>query len=297
MPRFLLITLVAAALQTARFSLQKQLKTLGLSTLAATASRFVTASPLALMLTAVLMLAYGYGWPALAPGFWPAAMVGGAAQIAATFCTVSLFSRRSFAVGIAFTKTEVLQVALFSAVFLGERVSAPGLLAILIGVAGVLVLTRPKGGWKGDFLNKATVLGLLAGGLFGAASVGYRAATLAVGNDDAFFRAAFALAAVTTFQTLMLLPWLIWFERGEMARIAAARRPAFWAGVTGMLASVGWFWAFALMNAAYVRAVGQVELLFTVAVSTFVFGERPSRRGMVGIGLLALSIAGIALLG
>ncbi len=294
---FLPITLIAAALQTARFSLQKQLKTLGLSTLAATASRFVTASPLAIILTAAIMVWRGYGWPALAPGFWPAAMAGGAAQIMATFCTVALFSQRSFAVGIAFTKTEVLLVALFSAVFLGERVSAPGFTAILIGVVGVLILTRPKGGWNGDFLNRATVLGLVAGALFGAASVGYRAATLAVGNDDAFFRAVFSLAAATTFQTVLLMPWLIWFERGQMTRIAAARRPAFWAGVTGMLASVGWFWAFALMNAAYVRAVGQVELLFTLAVSTFIFHERPSRRELAGIGLLAVSIIGIVLFG
>ena len=119
---FLPITLIAAALQTARFSLQKQLKTLGLSTLAATASRFVTASPLAIILTAASMVWRGYNWPVLASGFWPAAMAGGAAQIMATFCTVALFSQRSFAVGIAFTKTEVRLVTLFLAVFLGEHV-------------------------------------------------------------------------------------------------------------------------------------------------------------------------------
>ena len=180
---FLLITLVAAALQTARFSLQKQLKLLGLSTLSATAARFVTASPLAILLALAICWARGYGWPTLSPDFWPAAMAGGAAQIGATFFTVSLFAQRSFAVGIAFTKTEVLLVALFSALFLGETVSAGGLGAILLGV---LLLTRPKGGWKGDFFNKATLLGLSAGGLFGVASVGYRATTLAVGNEDAF---------------------------------------------------------------------------------------------------------------
>ena len=101
----------------------------------------------------------------------------------------------------------------------------------------VLTLTRPKGGWKGDFLNKAIVPGLVAGGLFGAASVGCRAATLAVGNEDALFRAVFSLAAVTTFQTL-LLPWLIWFERGVMTKVAAARKPALWAGMTGIAAAV-----------------------------------------------------------
>jgi uncharacterized membrane protein len=49
------------------------------------------------------------------------------------------------------------------------------------------------------------------------------------------------------------------------------------------------------MNAADVRAIGQVELVFTLMVSTFVFHERPSLRELVGIGLLALSIVGIVL--
>lgn len=49
------------------------------------------------------------------------------------------------------------------------------------------------------------------------------------------------------------------------------------------------------MNAAYVRAVGQVELVFTLAVSTLIFHEIPSRREVFGIGLLALSIIGIVL--
>lgn len=123
---FFPITIIAAALQTVRFSLQKQLKMLGLSTLSATAARFVTASPLAIGLTLAIMLWRDYGWPLLAAGFWPAALAGGTAQIAATFCTVSLLSQRSFAMGIAFTKSEVLLVALFSAAFLSERVSAGG---------------------------------------------------------------------------------------------------------------------------------------------------------------------------
>ena len=62
-----------------------------------------------------------------------------------------------------------------------------------------------------------------------------------------------------------------------------------------MLGSLGWFVAFALQNAAYVRSVGQIELVVTVLVSTRVFGERPSRHELVGIGLLAASIIGIVL--
>ena len=291
---WVIVTIAAAAMQTLRFSLQKQLRGLGLSTASATASRFIFAAPLAVVGTGLLMVLRGYALPVLSTTFWLAVVAGGVAQIVATFCTISLFSQRSFAVGIAFTKTEVLQVALFSAVILHETVSRLGIFAILIGLAGVLVLSRPAGGWvKDGFVNRASVLGVVAGGLFGASSIGYRAATVQIASDDALFRAVFALAAVTTVQTMMLLPYLLWREPGEVGRVVAARRPAFWVGVTGMLGSLGWFVAFALQNAAYVRSVGQIELVFTVLVSTYFFGERPTAKEMVGIGLLAASIVGI----
>ena len=51
-------------------------------------------------------------------------------------------------------------------------------------------------------------------------------------------------------------------EPGEIARVIVAWRVAAWVGLTGMLGSFGWFAAFTLQNAAYVKALGQVELMF-----------------------------------
>ncbi|MGB3281207.1 MAG: EamA/RhaT family transporter, partial [Pseudorhodobacter sp.] len=152
-------TIAAAAVQTIRFMLQKRLKGVGLSTGGATFSRFLFAVPLACLGVALLVWLRGYDLLPLGPVFWGFAVAGGVAQIIATFCTVALFSERSFAVGIAFTKTETVQVALFSAVFLAEAVSGLGIMAILIGLAGVLMLSRPVEGWiAGKILNRATVL-------------------------------------------------------------------------------------------------------------------------------------------
>lgn len=284
-------TIAAAAVQTIRFMLQKRLKGVGLSTGGATFSRFLFAVPLACLGVAFLMWLRGYDLVPLGPVFWGFAVAGGVAQIIATFCTVALFSERSFAVGIAFTKTETVQVALFSAVFLAEAVSGLGILAILIGLAGVLMLSRPVEGWiAGKILNRATVLGLLAGGFFGLSAIGYRGATLEIANPDPLFRAMLALACVTGFQTLAMALWLRWREAGEMTKVLGAWRATLPVGVTGVLGSLGWFTAFALQNAAYVRSVGQVELIFSVLVSMLVFGEKPNLREVAGMALLAVSI-------
>jgi drug/metabolite transporter (DMT)-like permease len=61
-------------------------------------------------------------------------------------------------------------------------------------------------------------------------------------------------------------------------------------GITGTLGSLGWFTAFTLQNAAYVRALGQSELVFSLILGFLVFGERVSRRELAGMGLLAVSL-------
>jgi uncharacterized membrane protein len=56
------------------------------------------------------------------------------------------------------------------------------------------------------------------------------------------------------------------------------------------MGSACWFSAFALQNAAYVRTLGQVELVFTFIASYFFFKERSSRAEIGGIVLIVTGI-------
>lgn len=297
MQLWIIVTVAAAAVQTVRFMLQKQLKAAGLSTAGATFSRFLFAAPLAALLASVLIARSGGPVPGMPARFWGFALSGGVMQIIATFATVALFAERNFAVGIAFTKTETVLVALFSLVVLGEAVTGWGMAAILVGVAGVILLSRPAGATlRQGLFSRASALGLLAGAGFGASAIGYRGAALALEGGDFFLRAALTLAAVTTSQTLAMSLWLMLREPGQMARVLASWRRTGLVGVTGMLGSLGWFTAFTLQNAAYVRALGQVELVFSVLVTWAVFRERSSARELAGMALIAVSILMIVLL-
>lgn len=288
------VTIAAALIQTLRFMLQKQLRAAGLSTGGAAFSRFVFGAPLAIAVAATALSVTAVPLPALTPGFWGFALLGGLAQIIATHQTVALLSLRNFAVGIAFTKTETVQVALWSMVLLGEGIALPGWLAIAAGMAGVLLLSRRAEG--GAILSRATVYGVVAGGLFALSVICYRGAALELGTAPAFVRAMVTLACVTTAQTLGMALWMRLFEAGELTRVFATWRRTIWVGVTGMLGSLCWFFAFALQNAAYVRTLGQVEMVFTLLVSYFVFRERLTRREGVGIALICLSILMLVLL-
>ncbi len=290
------ITIAAAAVQTVRFMLQKQVKSAGLSTGGATFSRFVYAAPLAMAVVVALMQATGAALPPMRPAFWAYALIGGLGQIAGTLCTVALFGMRNFAVGISFTKSETVLVAIFSLVVLGEAITGTGLLAILIGLVGVVLLSLPAGAMAGaSVFNRAMALGLLGGAAFGGSAIGYRGAALALGDAHFFFRAAVTLAAVTTMQTAIMALWLRLVEPGQISLVVQSWRKTALVGLTGMLGSLCWFTAFTLQNAAYVRVLGQVEMIFGFAVTALVFREKVTKRELLGIAALMLSIVTLVL--
>ncbi len=294
MSLWVLFTLFAAATQTLRFVLQKRLKGAGLSTGGATFARFLFAAPIATTAALVALAQSDWALPPLGIAFAGFVLIGALGQIVATFLTVALFSLRNFAVGIAFTKTETVQVAAFSALLLSETVSLAGWLAIAIGLAGVLTLSRtPEPGARR--FGRAALYGLLAGALFGLSAIGYRGATLALAPLPFLSRAVVALAAATILQTVVMGLWLRWREPGEVGRVARRWRHTLPVGVTGVLGSFGWFTAFSLQNAAYVRALGQVEIVFTLLASALFFRERLALREGAGIALIVVSVVLIVL--
>ncbi|MGR3316241.1 DMT family transporter [Roseovarius indicus] len=300
MEAWIYLAILAAAFQTLRFMLQKSLSMGTLSAGGATFARFFYAAPCAFLLAVGYVLWGGVDVPALGRVFWTYALIGGLTQILATWCVVLLFSQRNFAVGITFKKTEVIQTALVGLIVLGDAVSVPGLVAIVVGLTGVLVLSDTpdlEGGRLKRLMNKAAGLGLLSGALFAVSAVSYRGATLEVASDDAFLRAVMTVSAVTLSQTVGMMAWLRWREPGQVSRVWAARGRAIWMGVASLGGSVGWFTAFTLQNAAYVFAVGQVEVIFSLMASVMFFKETITRRELTGIALLTVSILLLVLVG
>ena len=147
---------------------------------------------------------------------------GALAQVLATALMLAAMGERSFVVTIAYIKTEPVQVALFGLVFLGDRVSLPIAIAILIATAGVLVMSlRP--GSAGSM--RATLLGLGGGGMFALSAIGYRGAILSLEHPNFVVAATFTLAVGLLLQAAVLTLYLAWRDRavlaGHRARVAA----------------------------------------------------------------------------
>lgn len=297
MELWIIITIVAAFFQNIRSTLQKHLKG-RMSTTGATFVRFGFGIPFALMYFVVFLKWTGGEVPFVKNEFWIWAAIAGMAQILATFLLLQTFSYRNFTVGTAYSRTEPAQTALFALVLIGEKISAGGIIAIVVSIVGVMLISVARTEITLKTLVKSLAsppafLGLGSGTLFGLAAVGYREAALSVEHDLSFMRGAMTLSYAIILQTLVMLFWIIVKEREQLKRILDAWRPALLVGFFGATASFGWFTAFTLQHAALVKVVAQVEMLFTFASSVFFFKEKINVPEIIGCLLIT---AGICLL-
>lgn len=284
-------TLIAAAAQTARNAMQREL-TATLGTVGATHVRFLFGFPFALVFLAGIMLATGYGLPHPPPVFWLWVVAGALTQIGATATMLSVMGERSFVVAYAYIKTEPVQVALFGLIFLGDHVTPLTGLAILIATAGVIVISL-KPGSSQISTTRSTAVGLFSGALFAMSAIGYRGAILSLHLPHFVMAATLTLAVGLVLQAVLLSAYLALHDPDVMRAIAKAWKPSLFAGFMGALASQFWFLAFAIATAASVRTLALVEVLFAQGITHFIFKQPTTGRERAGI---VLAVIGVALL-
>ena len=102
---------------------------------------------------------------------------------------MQVFSHKSFATGIGFSKTEVILIAFLEVIILNVVFSLPLMLGILLGVISVLFLSFAKkaetvlGTFKylfNSMISIGTLIGLLSGLLLAASVVTFRMAIISV---------------------------------------------------------------------------------------------------------------------
>ncbi|HYG54388.1 MAG TPA: DMT family transporter [Burkholderiales bacterium] len=302
MPAHLLwipVTIWAAFAQTVRNAAQRHL-TAELGTLGATLVRFLYGLPFA---AAWLAAVWGFTGSAIPQGggsFFAWVLVGAVSQIGATALLLRTMQARNFALGVAYSKTEVLQVAVFGFVFLDDRINGVAVMAVLAGTLGVLLLSpadkeRPLRALVTGWTSRTALLGLACGALFAMSAVGYRGAAIALPGVPFLMAAAYTLVAAQLLQTVLLGGWLLMRDPDVVRRVLRAWRISLFAGFMGAAASAGWFTAFAIEPVAHVRTLGLIELVFSYAISRKFFRERLSSLELAGMALLAVGVVVILL--
>ena len=289
---------MAAFAQTLRNAAQRRVSgTQG--TLPATLVRFVFGLPFALLwLWAVVQ--YTGVTPTFNTHFVLWLTMGALGQLVATAFLLLAMTTRNFVVSVVYSKTEVVQLAVFSWLVLGDILPPVSIAAVVIASVGVIVMSTDAQSLRQlTFLKALTTpaagYGFASGAAFAVSILGYRGAALAIPEVPAFVAGAFGLACAQTLQSVLLGAWLYFRQPGALSALAGEWRISVSAGLLGTIASVGWLTSVAMHAAAEVRALGLIEILFSYAVSRKLLKEKVSITEIVGGALIMVGVVLICL--
>lgn len=296
---WVLITAIASLSQTLRSVFQKNLIE-DVGVLVSAYSRFFFALPfvafLALFFLDTQELAI---LKTLSVTTWFFLIAASICQILFTIILIKLFTLRSFAIGVAFSKTEVIQTTLLEIIIIGFILSSHVLSAIIIGFIGMLFMSKHKligkMGYKRLFFKQVT-LGISCGIFLGLSSVLYKVALDSVSTDLIYKKVLVLSFLALAFQSAIFGIYIVASEGKKKAlKLMLVWKRGMPVGFFGCAATFCWFYAFSLVDATLVRAVGQLEVVFSVLISYIFYKERITGFELIGMTLITISI--LALLG
>ena len=289
---WIIVSVIAAFFQNLRSSFQKKINK-DVSTIASTYVRFSFALPFGILLFLLCFRdIYILSEIVSQPGFLLKVTLASIFQVIFTFVLLYLFKFSNFVVGTSLSKTEVIQVAVFEYLILNEKLSKLGISGIIISTIGVIILSiKDLKLFLGNIFSKTTIIGLISGLFLALSIVYFRSAALSLENLDSNFEKALAtLFFGLLIPTIILTIYLLIFEKSEFRKLYNDKYECLLIGIAGLLASLSWFYAFTLIQSSFVRAVGQVELLFSYISSRYLFKEKVRLTEVLGIIIFVLGV-------
>lgn len=293
------LTVLAALMQAVRTAAQKVLAE-RISTMSATYVRALLGLPVMLVYLAVVTGFPSHALPPVGWDFLGSCLVAAATQNSGTAALLHLYKLRNFAVANQLARTNLVFTAVLGSAFFSEVISPLGWVAIGLTLSGAVALTFERqglglaharaGSWRDLFDWPSVRTGLFIGLMFGVCNLAIREATLSLHTDDALVRGAVTVTTVTVLQVASLGLWLVLREPAFIAGIRNNLALSSFVGLTSALGSIGWFAAFAMTNASYVMAVGQIEVVFGLLISVLYFKERLTNLDFVGIAIVVSGI-------
>ena len=295
---WIIVNIIACFLQNIRSLFQKKLQK-ELSNTGSTYTRFGYGFPFVIIYFYLLSYMFDFEIPKLNFEFIFYCIIGGVSQIIATYLLLKTFLLLNFAVANAYSKTEPIQAAFFGIIILSEQITSIGFIAIVIAVLGVLLIPISRdislSNFREKMLNFSTIIGVLSGTLFGIAGVCFRGASLSLVHESSLMVSATTLLIAMTLQFVIFTLYLVYKEPQQIILSFKNYKYSMIVGASGATASMCWFYCMAVQNVAYVRALGQIELLFSFIVSIFYLKEKVRLNEIIGICLMLFGIILIVL--
>tara|TARA_Y100000590_G_scaffold261465_1_gene293525 strand:+ start:615 stop:1511 length:897 start_codon:yes stop_codon:yes gene_type:complete len=295
---WIIVTIFAAFFQNLRSSIQKNLNK-EVSTIASTYVRFAFALPFATILFFIYFRNFEIIKEILIQdNFIIFLLLGSLSQIIFTFILLYLFKFSNFMVGTSLSKTEVIQIAILEFFILKEKLNILGASGIVISTLGIIILSiKDAKLFFKNLISKTTLVGLLSGFFLALSVVYFRAAALSLNNFESNFEKALSTLFFGLFvQTIVLTIYIFIFEKNQFTKLYKNKFESLLAGIAGFLATISWFYAFTLVQSSFVRALGQVEIIFSFISSRYYFKEKIKLNEIIGVIIFIIGILILLLL-
>ena len=140
------------------------------------------------------------------------------------------------------------------------------------------------------------ILGVSCGIFLGLSSVLYKVALDSVAIDLIYKKVIVLSFLALAIQSVLFGAYIAnTDEKKNLEKLFNSWKKGLPVGFFGCSATFCWFYAFSLVDATLVRAVGQLEIVFSVLMSYIFYKERITGFELIGMSLITISI--LALLG
>lgn len=289
---WIFFTISATILQTFRNIEQKNLGK-KLDALSASWSRFIMPLPLAII--CLILTAKNINFK-----FLQCVLICSVFQILGNVMMIKTLQSKNFSIGIAFMKTEALQAVIVGAIIFSQSVSNISLIAIIIASIGVVLISNLKISNSSTLLNSlkssSTLFGLFGGFCFSITGFNIKIAT---NNLDALGYGKINAGIITLMWIIFLQNILfiaIKFYQKKLVNdfkkiVHVENKKSFLkASFFSFFGSIAWFCAYSYGEVILVKTLGQIELVFALLVSHFMFKERHNFKEIIGIFLILMGI-------
>ncbi len=178
-------------------------------------------------------------------------------------------------------------------IFLQEGISIPKALAVLVIAAGILLMVEKKDVKKQKENSRGSWL------LYAVGSAFFASLTAILGKIGISGVESNLGTAIRT-GVVLVMAWVMVFVTGKQKTVRTIpRKELAFICLSGIATGASWLCYYRALQegpASVVAPIDKLSVLVTVAFSYFVFGEKLSRRALVGLVLLTAGTVAMAVL-
>jgi len=261
-------------------------------------SRFIVPFPFAIILVVSTFNYYDYE-------FFNYILINALFQILGNIFLIKTIQTKNFGVGVAFSKTEIIQALIMGFLLYNFRFNFIEISAIFLAFIGIILLAKIDFKNFKDFTkslkNIATLYGILCGFCFGITSYNIQFASNYLIRDgfNSIKASTVVLLYTIFFQNIFFIilkscQKKLFSDVKKLFLIENYRRFLV-TSLSSFIGSICWYGAYAIGNVIHVKTVGQLEIIASMIVSKFYLKEKNTIKENLGIILIISAILLIVL--